>query len=166
MSTSPGVTIHRCTRADWERFRDLRLASLLDAPGAFGSTYDTVARRPDSDWPEMIEEVTTFVAVLDGEDAGLVRTAPDAFGNDAAWLISMWVAPASRGRGVGDALVDAVVRNATSDGYARLCLDVADDNEPAIRLYARHGFEPTGEVSRMKAPREHITEHRRAKLLR
>jgi len=73
----------------------------------------------------------------------------------------MWVAPEVRRRGVGGMLVDAVIEWARSNGVTRLLLDVADNNAPAIELYARKGFEPNGEVGTLPPPREYIREHQR-----
>ncbi len=73
----------------------------------------------------------------------------------------MWVAPEARATGAGAALIDAVVEWARSKGFVKLLLDVGDDNEPAIALYARKGFESSGEVSTLRHPREHIREHQR-----
>jgi GNAT superfamily N-acetyltransferase len=74
---------------------------------------------------------------------------------------SMWVAANVRRTGVGGVLVDAVIEWARSSGVNRLLLDVADNNAPAIALYARKGFQPNGEVSTFPPPREHIREHQR-----
>ena len=113
----------------------------------------------------MLEEVATFVATKNGFDCGLVRCAADEDRDGAAWLISMWVAPEARRAGVGDQLVRAVIDFARACGYERLYLDVADENAPAIGLYAKHGFEPTGEATLMPPPRDHISEHRRVRNL-
>ncbi len=78
----------------------------------------------------------------------------------------MWVAPEARGAGVGLALAQAVTEWARGAGFATLRLDVADANEPAVRLYARAGFAPTGAVGALPPPRAHITEHERALDLR
>jgi ribosomal protein S18 acetylase RimI-like enzyme len=143
------------------RLRTIRLRALADAPDAFGSTYADVAARPLESWSQQLQEIATFVAVRDGEDVGLVRCASDAQHHDTAWLISMWVAPEARGQGVGGALIDAVVAYARSNGASRLLLDVGDHNQQAIALYARKGFEPTGETGTLPAPRHHIREHQR-----
>ena len=90
-----------------------------------------------------------------------MRGAPDEARTDAAWLISMWVAPEVRGRGVGEALIAAVVEWARASGARRLLLDVGDHNRPAIALYARMGFEPNGRTGALPAPRSHIREHQR-----
>jgi ribosomal protein S18 acetylase RimI-like enzyme len=72
----------------------------------------------------------------------------------------MWVAPEARGQGVGEALIEAGAGWARSQGFKQLALDVIDDNEPAIALYQRKGFKPTGESNAFPPPREHIVEIR------
>ena len=143
------------------RLRTIRLRALAEAPDAFGSTHDEAAARPLDSWAAQLRKIATFVAVVDGEDVGLVRGARDDSQADAAWLISMWVAPEVRGRGVGEALIDAVVEWARASGARRLLLDVGDHNQPAIALYARMGFEPNGTTGCLPAPRDHIREHQR-----
>ena len=49
---------------------------------------------------------------------------------------------------------------ARDEDVATLCLDVGNENAPAIALYKRKGFKPTGETSVFPPPREHIREHR------
>ena len=155
------MRITRIGPEDAPRLRALRLRALRDAPDAFGSTYERAARTSLEEWEQAFSELATFVAVVDGADVGMVRGAEDRDDASAAWLISMWVAPTHRGQGIGDALVDAVTSWARAEGYARIRLDVADGNAPAVALYARKGFEATGETGRLPSPRDHITEHRR-----
>jgi len=52
------------------------------------------------------------------------------------------------GRGVGSMLMDAAIQTAQSAGYAQIELQVAADNERAIRLYERFGFEAYGRCPR------------------
>jgi ribosomal protein S18 acetylase RimI-like enzyme len=66
-------------------------------------------------------------------------------------LISLWVSPNARGRGVGDAILAEVERWARDRGAGALRLDVAEDNEGAARLYLRHGFAWTGELGELRA---------------
>jgi GNAT superfamily N-acetyltransferase len=143
------------------RLRHIRLRALADAPDAFGSTYAEAVARPMATWSEQLENMATFVAVKDGEDVGLVRCVGDAHRRNTAWLISMWVAPQVRGKGVGNTLVDAVTECARAIGATRLLLDVADDNRQAIALYARKGFVPNGVTGSLPAPRDHLREHQR-----
>jgi ribosomal protein S18 acetylase RimI-like enzyme len=49
------------------------------------------------------------------------------------------VLPDYRGRGIGGALIDALLQQARASGFAAVSLSVRADN-PAARLYLRHGF--------------------------
>jgi ribosomal protein S18 acetylase RimI-like enzyme len=55
-------------------------------------------------------------------------------------IAKMAVAPAARGRGFGDLLMDAAVGFATEAGARRLVIVSNTVLEPAIRLYEKHGF--------------------------
>jgi GNAT superfamily N-acetyltransferase len=59
-------------------------------------------------------------------------------------LVGMFVVPDARGRGIGQALVEAVTGWARTRGAAALCLWVVTTNRRAIALYERCGFRPTG----------------------
>jgi GNAT superfamily N-acetyltransferase len=136
------------------------LRALQDAPDAFGSTLEEAVDQPAESWSRQLLELTTFVAVRNGTDLGLVRCARDE-SSDTAWLISMWVAPEIRRMGVGAVLVDLVIDWARSNGVNRLLLDVGDDNAAAVALYDGKGFKPNGKVGALPSPREHIREHQR-----
>ena len=67
--------------------------------------------------------------------------------------VSIGVVTDFRSRGVGGALLDALLERARAEGFDALSLSVERDN-PAIRLYERHGFEklfPVGSAWTMKA---------------
>ncbi|MBB5722957.1 ribosomal protein S18 acetylase RimI-like enzyme [Loktanella ponticola] len=55
----------------------------------------------------------------------------------------IFVAPAARGKGVGSALLVAIMNEGHQRGYPSLRLDVIDTNPRAKALYERHGFAPT-----------------------
>lgn len=52
------------------------------------------------------------------------------------------------GRGVGSMLMDAAIQTAESVGYGQIELQTAADNERAIRLYQKFGFEQYGRCPR------------------
>ena len=158
------MDIERLSPSEWERLKQIRLAALRDAPGAFGTTLELAQGWSDDVWRQQARDLPTFIATLDGADVGVARGTTDGSNSDA-FLVSMWVSPALRGRHVGEQLVDAVAGWARDAGFRRLLLDVADDNAAAIALYQRLGFEPTGESSVYPPPRSHIREHRRARML-
>jgi len=59
-------------------------------------------------------------------------------------ILSVGVLPEWRRRGVGHALMDAVVAKAERDGLGPIVLEVATENAPARRLYAAFGFVQVG----------------------
>lgn len=160
------MRIERLHSDAWRRLKSVRLRSLADAPDAFGSTLAEAQDLRESDWRQQLDALATYVAVSDGVDEGLdvgiARGVTDHANPHNAYLVSMWVAPEARGAGAGERLIQAVVHWARAAGHSRLLLDVADANLPAVRLYERMGFSPTGEVGSLPPPRVHIKEHQRA----
>lgn len=59
--------------------------------------------------------------------------------------LSLAVSPDHRRRGVGSALLDALLQRAKRDGHAAVSLSVEADN-PAFHLYETHGFERVEKV--------------------
>jgi GNAT superfamily N-acetyltransferase len=99
--------VHEVGPDDWAILRDIRLAALQDAPQAFESTYQREARFTEAQWRGRIKDrAVTFFAHLD-EDPAPAGIAGVFVDDGAAELVSMWVLPAARGRGVGAALVTA-----------------------------------------------------------
>jgi ribosomal protein S18 acetylase RimI-like enzyme len=95
-------------------------------------------------------------------DAGVIAEDEDGVPLGAAWYrrftqaehgygfvapevpeLTVAVAPQNRGRGVGTALLEALVERAEAEGAPALSLSVEDDN-PALRLYERLRFERVG----------------------
>ena len=150
--------IERLRAGDGERLREIRLRALRDAPDAFETTLKEAVTWPPASWERQIEQLPTFVAALGGRDVGLVRGSPSEEACDTGYLISMWVEPDVRRRGIGSALIDAVVEWAGTRGLDRLVLDVAETNIAAIELYVSKGFVRSGEVGALPPPREHIRE--------
>jgi ribosomal protein S18 acetylase RimI-like enzyme len=134
--------------ADWEALRQLRLRALADAPDAFASTLEEEVAFPAEVWRRRAEggpASANFIAREGGVDVGLaaVFAEPDVPGR--MHLVSMWVDPRYRRRGVARALVDQAVRWAAERRAREVILWVADQNTAARRLYERLGFRPTGE---------------------
>ena len=67
----------------------------------------------------------------------------DSAGPDEFIVDSLAVDPASRGRGIGTALMERAEERARSMGKATVSLGVIGENVGAIRLYERLGFERT-----------------------
>jgi ribosomal protein S18 acetylase RimI-like enzyme len=144
------IELRVLTPDDWKDFRTLRLAALTEAPYAFGSTLAGWSGERDQEerWRTRlcIPRSLNLLAVLAGVPVGIDSGVPAVAGETEVELISMWVSPAGRGRGVGDALVTEIERWARGAGARALRLAVVPDNPHAIHLYERSGFAATGEL--------------------
>jgi ribosomal protein S18 acetylase RimI-like enzyme len=133
---------------DWQLWRDVRLKALREAPYAFSAKLEEWQGERDTEqrWRNRLTDVPlNVIAELNGNAAGMVSaTAPDADGT--VELISMWVAPSARGRGVGDAMVASVLQWAQMQRADSVVLAVFENNERAADLYRRHGFVDRGRI--------------------
>jgi ribosomal protein S18 acetylase RimI-like enzyme len=143
------VEIRRVIPDDWQALRDVRLRALADAPDAFGTTHEEAVARPHEWWRDWAAQSAAsdqqaMLLAWDGtEPAGIAGVFAS---DDGAWqVISMWVDPEARGRGVGRALLDAVVTWARGrDPDRPIKLSVTDGNDDARSLYERYGFVENG----------------------
>jgi len=138
------VLVRRVTAEEWRSLRDVRLRALRDAPAAFETRYEEARLRPEDWWVDWAArsaagDAQAMFLAWDGDaPVGIAGTYAE---DGDRWLISMWTDPATRGRGVGRALVDAVVEFARAAGSAELLLEVTHGNERAHALYRSCGFE-------------------------
>ena len=65
-------------------------------------------------------------------------------GGPQADVVTLAVEPARWGRGIGTALLTALVDEAARRGCTEVLLEVREDNPRARRLYLRHGFAEIG----------------------
>ena len=79
-----------------------------------------------------------WLARVGGEPVGAVGLKPFAAGE--AELKRLYVLPAGRGHGLGEALCRACVEGARAHGYARLLLDTDRGLTHANAVYERLGF--------------------------
>lgn len=130
--------------SEWELWKEQRLAALKEAPYAFQSKLAEWEDVPEQKWRARlnIPNACQLLAFLDGKAVGMVGgfLLADDEPEVVAELVSLWVSPAARGRGVGDALIAAVEEWARGIGAARLRLEVVMSNMPARSLYVRNGF--------------------------
>jgi len=54
--------------------------------------------------------------------------------------LAIAVVPSRRGRGIGEALIEALCERARADGYGALSLSVGRDNPALVTFYEEHGF--------------------------
>jgi L-phenylalanine/L-methionine N-acetyltransferase len=141
--TIPGLIIRAREPGDWQE-----LAALLELPKVRWGTLRLPFTRHDQ-WRRMMENpsdaTTGIVAVLDGRLVGSADVTHHKGRRSHAGEIGMSVHDEFHGRGIGAAMMAALIDVADNWlNLKRLELTVYVDNEPAIRLYRKFGFEVEG----------------------
>jgi len=127
-------------------FRELRLRALKEHADAFTSSYEEDVQKPLAATEQRIaggDGSTFWGAFVDGRLQGIVGLAREQRmkKSHSADVIAMYVAPESGRRGVGRALLQAVIDHARSiAGLEQLVLTVTRSNHAAAELYRTTGF--------------------------
>ncbi|MEO7007061.1 MAG: GNAT family N-acetyltransferase [Terrimesophilobacter sp.] len=144
------MDIRTATPDQWRTIRDLRLRALTDAPDAFCSTLEREQAFDESTWKSRLESAHTVFAWERADAVGTATGKPDPHEGGGREIVGMWVDPAHRGIGLATALIVELMRWARAEGSSSIALWVAEDNEPARRLYEKCGFVATGEREVMR----------------
>jgi ribosomal protein S18 acetylase RimI-like enzyme len=147
-SAAGQITVRRAAVGDEPMLRALRVQALTTDPDAFGSTLERELARTTADWQRWLSPGATFIAFSGDEPAGLVAGGHDQHDLATVNLMAMWVHPALRGSGAGDALVGALVSWAAAERARDVRLMVIAHNDRARRFYERSGFRVTGRETR------------------
>ena len=163
------ITVRRATPRDAAAY-----ARLMSHPSVFGNLMQLPMPNEEL-WQARLAESTApgkpdllLSAELDGEvvgSSGLHPAGPQLRRRHVMYL-GISVAPSAQRRGVGSALMAAMCDYADNwAGVLRLELNVYVDNEPAIALYRKFGFEIEG-TNRAFAMRDgaYVDSHAMARL--
>lgn len=126
---------------DWVSLKIVRLEALLEAPTAFGVSYQAAINYTEERWKELAssESLPYFWLALDRErPVGMIGGGVDRASRFN--LIEMWIKPEFQGSGVAERLVNTVKACAINMGYRRVILGVSPDNLRASRFYRKQGF--------------------------
>ena len=137
--------VRHLTATDAPAFRALRLRALREHPEAFTSSHEEDEKLSLAATGQRLQpggESLFWGAFEAAALCGIVGLEREqrAKNRHKATVVGMYVAPECAGRGVGRALVDAVLREARGSGLELLVLTVTEGNQAATRLYERAGF--------------------------
>jgi ribosomal-protein-alanine N-acetyltransferase len=133
------VTLRQMQRADVAALMPLERALFGDEAWTQGM-FDS----------ELAEAATRWYLVA--ESRGIIGYAGLCAYADEAYVQTIAVAEDWWGRGVGPALLEALLAEAASRGNRTVTLEVRADNPRAQAMYHRYGFEPVGVRRRYYQP--------------
>ena len=137
--------IRRLTLIDAPAYRSFRLHGFREHPDAFTSSFEEESMRAVEHTEQRLSPasgVRLWGAFVGGELVGMIGLIPETRQKNRhkAALVGMFVAPEHAGKGLGSALVKALLRDAGSLSIELIVLTVTDTNKPAIGLYQKAGF--------------------------
>ena len=146
--SSGGALVRDAVADDLPAITDLYGHEVLTGTATFEEappSQDEMAARVDA---VRARGLPWVVAEVDGVFAGYAYLGPFRYRNAYRYVVegSVYVAEGARGRGVGQALLAAVIDQARDLGLRHIMgvIGVSDTSEASIALHARLGFEPAG----------------------
>lgn len=96
------------------------------------------------DVDKYVDKISSFAEILTHYEGGKLTGCIAYYCNDAiernAFVSLIVVAPDSRGNGLADMLLGAVILLARKRGMKKVCLEVKRENGRALRFYEKRGF--------------------------
>lgn len=146
------LTVRRLRVGEGQLFRQLRLASLREAPHAFSTSYESALKRSPGSWDEQADSTAqgadraTFVAFAGELPIGVAALYRCPDGSEMGKLLQVWVDPEYRHTGIAGHLMDAVFQWASDQSFRSVLATITEGNARALAFYRKYGFEVAGEV--------------------
>lgn len=141
----------------WKEYRALRLEALKEEPQAFSSSYRDALKKDEGEWKRhlqgYLEEKESIMLFADRE--GSLVGMLGAFWQErektrhVCNLFSFYVQKEYRNKGIGKFLVTEIIAKLRlKRQFEKVKLNVVSDNEGAIALYKKFGFEIVGKLGK------------------
>ncbi|MNO68718.1 putative acetyltransferase [compost metagenome] len=129
----PSITLHLAETKDFE-FMVSCFSAAFNETNVWTRNYLTRTQEPSR---------TTYIAFRENVPIGLIRT--NDLGNGTSVIHDFCVLPPFQGQGLGRGILVNTVKLLLANQFTHIRLGVVTDNEQALNLYLRSGFEITTE---------------------
>ena len=139
-------TIRPLAAEDWPRVEEIYREGISTGHATFESHPPSWA-----DFDASRHPVLRLVAVDGDEVLGWAAASPTSSRPVYRGVVehSIYVSAAARGRGLGDALLAALIESAEAAGVWTLQAGIFPENTTSLHLHARHGFRIVGRRERL-----------------
>lgn len=126
-------------------FRTIRLSALAKAPQMFGSTYEIEVLKPYSFFESCLSSSIVFGVYHKDKIIGLATLTREGGMklSHKASLSSVFIEPEFQRQGIATKLLRTIIAY-SKEQVEQILLNVADDNQSAIHLYQKNGFQTYG----------------------
>ncbi|AIE86357.1 GNAT family N-acetyltransferase [Fimbriimonas ginsengisoli] len=164
------IVVRKLRPQEWKVYKALRMESLSTDPQAFGALLSTTLERPDEYWAARLQDSladsghSLLFAMKEERPVGMVGCFPDEEPR-TAYVISMYVTPSERGRGVSRLLMTSLLEE-LSENFDTAILDVNVLQTPAVSLYRSLGFQVYDEIDVTRSDGSTLREFRMRRTLK
>ncbi|WP_186646615.1 GNAT family N-acetyltransferase [Fluviispira vulneris] len=132
-------------KSEWQTWKKIRLESLKNAPTAFASSFKELSNKPDTFFQEIVEESKIYGAFCNGELVSVATFRQESREKEChrGHISGVYTKPEFAGKGIGSKLIAAVIKDA-SKFVTQIHLGCVVNNESALRMYKKQGFEIYG----------------------
>ena len=126
------VLIRKAEERDLDQIAELEKVCFPEDPWSCASFYNEIVEN----------DRTLYLTAWDGEKIAGYMGIWEIL--DEGHITNVAVSPLYRRQGIGEKLIDEILRITSMHGIKSWTLEVRVDNEPAIRLYEKMGFRKEG----------------------
>jgi L-amino acid N-acyltransferase YncA len=146
VAAPPSVELRALTEDDWTAVADIYWDGLRSGL----ATFETEVPSWD-EWDAAHLPDHRLVAAVDGEVVGWAALAPASSRRCYAGVVenSVYVAAHARGRGIGRALLEALIIGAKRSGIWTIQTSIFPENRASLALHERCGFRVVGTRERI-----------------
>jgi ribosomal protein S18 acetylase RimI-like enzyme len=144
------ISIRRISIGEYKLYRQIRLASLKEAPYAFSSTYESALGRSKVSWKDQADgsaqgsDKAIFIAVSDNVLIGIAAIYRTEGNPENGEVLQVWISPEYRGKQVSNLLFDELFKWAKVNKFTAIDAKVIQGNERALYFYHKYGFDKIG----------------------
>ena len=138
--------IDEMTSGDWEQVRSIYLEGIREG----NSTFETEAPSWER-WDEAHLQFARLVAREGNKILGWAALSPVSKRSVYRGVaeLTVYVTESARGRGIGGALLTALIRESERNGIWTLQASIFPENIPSAKLHLRFGFREVGRRERI-----------------
>lgn len=142
------LSVRRIRTGEYQQYKKIRLESLKESPGAYGSTYESSMKRSEQSWVEQADggskgsDQAIFFALWNGQPAGLATLYRLESHREVGELNQVWVLPKIRRQGVAKVLMDVIIDWAAKNNFKAVTAGIMSGNVSAMKFYQAYGFVP------------------------
>lgn len=142
---------------EWEKYREIRIAALTQAPTAFGTSVKKIKSFPPKEWQDRLKKAAEekdmwiYFAQIGDEIIGMTGARRDSgeASHHVAMIFSVFVKESFRGKGYAKKLLTSILdKLANQPDIIKAKLHVVSTQKEAISLYKRCGFKLVGTLKK------------------